>query len=269
MTFTSPDTIISKTGPSTQIVYTMFSYPPFFTNSPMNSDRRIFLKTAGLSAAALASAGSVLHAAEPTTLPLNVVAEELEAWQQARTETWDVSWTKKVTGKHKAMFDVPEIRDGVGILRAGIWGRQYTEVLKLAPGDLSTVIVIRHAAIPLAMNSAYWSTYGVGKELKVKDDKGKKWAMSNPMLTNASTDMQNSFSALLLDQQMEKGAIVLGCGLAFNQIVGTVAKQDKLPPAEARAKAKSFLIPGVILQPSGIFANVMAEEAGCAFVYAV
>lgn len=235
----------------------------------MSSDRRIFLKTAGLSAAALASASSVLHAAEPTVLPLPSAAEELDAWEQARAETWDVSWTKKITGKHKAMFDVPEIRDGVGIFRAGIWGRQYTEVLKLAPGDLSTVIVIRHAAIPLAMNSQYWTAYNVGKELKLKDEKGKKWAMTNPMLSNASTDMQNSFSALLLDKQMANGAIVLGCGLAFSQIVATVAKQDKLPPAEARERAKSFLIPGVILQPSGIFANVMAEEAGCAFVNAV
>lgn len=235
----------------------------------MSSDRRIFLKTAGLSAAALASASSVLHAAEPTVLPLPSAAEELDAWEQARAETWDVSWTKKVTGKHKAMFDVPEIRDGVGILRAGLWGRQYTDVLKLAPADLSTVIVIRHAAIPLAMSSEYWATYGVGKSLKLKDEKGKKWAMSNPMLSNASTDPKNSFSSLLLDKQMANGAIVLGCGLAFAQIVSTVAKQDKLKPAEAREKAKAFLIPGLILQPSGIFANVMAEEAGCAFVNAV
>jgi hypothetical protein len=235
----------------------------------MSSDRRTFLKTASISAAALAAAAPALHAAEPSQMPLNAVAAELEAWEQARVETWDVSWTKKVTGKHKAMFDVPEIRDGVGILRAGLWGRQYTEVLKLSPADLSTVIVIRHAAIPLAMSSEYWATYGVGKELKLKDEKGKKWAMSNPMLSNAGTDPKNSFSALLLDKQMANGAIVLGCGMAFNQIVATVVRQDKLTPAEARDKAKSMLIPGVILQPSGIFANVMAEEAGCAFVNAV
>ena len=235
----------------------------------MSSDRRIFLKTAGLSAAALASSAAVLHAAEPATLPRYTVAQELAAWEQARAETWDTSWTSKITGKHKAMFDVPEIRDGVGIFRAGLWGRQYTEVLKLAPGDLSTVIVIRHAAIPLAMNSAYWATYGVGKELKLKNEKGKKWAMTNPMLSNESTDMKSSFSALLLDKQIENGAIVLGCGMAFSQIVATVMTQDKLKPAEAREKAKSFLIPGLIMQPSGIFANVMAEEAGCAFVNAV
>lgn len=235
----------------------------------MSSNRRSFLKTASLSAAALASVSSVVHAGEPASLETAVVSEELEAWEQARAEPWDISWTKKITGKHKAMFDVPEIREGAGIFRAGLWGRQYTEVLKLAPGDLSTVIVIRHAAIPLAMNNDYWATYGVGKELKLKNEKGKKWAMANPMLSTASTDPKSGMSALLLDKQMEKGAIVLGCNMAFAQIVANIAKQDKLKIADAREKAKSFLIPGLIMQPSGIFANVMAEEAGCAFVNAV
>jgi len=235
----------------------------------MTSDRRTFLKSAGLSAAALASVPSVLHATEPIALPLNAVAEELDAWEQAQQETWDISWAKRVTGKHKAMFDVPEIRGGVGIARAAIWGQQYTDVLKLAPGDLSTVIVIRHAAIPLAMTSEFWATYGLGKSLKIKDDKGKKWTMVNPMLSTPSTDPKVASSNSLLDKQIAKGAIALGCNLAFRQMVSIVAKQDKLSPAAAREKAKTFLVPGLIMQPSGIFANVMAGEAGCAFVYAV
>lgn len=235
----------------------------------MSSDRRTFLKTASLSAAALASAAPVLHAAEPAPLPLNAVIAELEAWEQAQQETWDISWAKRITGKHKAMFDVPEIEDGVGIFRAGIWGQQYTDVLKLSPGDLSTVIVIRHAAIPLAMTSEFWATYGLGKELKIKTDKGKKWTMVNPMLSTPSTNLKSPTSAFLLDKQLANGAIALGCNLAFRQMVSMVAKQDKLSPTEARTKAKSFLVPGVIMQPSGIFANVMAEEAGCVFVNAV
>jgi len=235
----------------------------------MSSNRRNFLKTAGLSAAALVSASSVLHAAEPGTLPIDAVGEELAAWEQAQQETWDISWAKRVTGKHKAMFDVPEIEDGVGIFRAGIWGQQYTDVLKLSPGDLSTVIVIRHAAIPLAMTSEFWATYGVGKSLKIRDEKGKKWTMGNPMLSTPATDPKVATSNYLLDKQIAKGAIALGCNLAFRQMVSLVAKQDKLSPADARTKAKTFLVPGLIMQPSGIFANVMAAEAGCAFVNAV
>lgn len=238
----------------------------------MRSDRRTFLKTAGASVTALAASGSLLHAAEPAVTPrleTSAFDAEFDDGEQPTPETWDISWTKKVTGKHKAMFDVPEIRDGVGIFRAGIWGQQYTEVLKLVPGDLSTVIVIRHAAIPLAMNHDFWATYGLGKSLKIRDDKGKKWTMVNPMLSTPSTDPKASSSNYLLDKQIAKGAIALGCNLAFRQMVSMVAKQDKLSPAAAREKAKTFLVPGLIMQPSGIFANVMAAEAGCAFVNAV
>jgi hypothetical protein len=48
-----------------------------------------------------------------------------------------------------------------------------------------------------------------------------------------------------------------------------VEKKDKLKGAEARTKALSYVLPGAIMQPSGIFANVMAGEAGCHFVRAV
>ncbi|MDQ8162568.1 MAG: twin-arginine translocation signal domain-containing protein [Gemmatimonadota bacterium] len=238
----------------------------------MRSDRRHFLKTAGVSVTALAASASVLHAAEPSPSPQAGVAEceaLLDDVEQPPQETWDISWAKRVTGKHKAMFDVPEIEGGVGIFRAGIWGQQYTDVLKLSPGDLSTVIVIRHAAIPLAMNNDFWATYGLGKSLKIRDDKGKKWTTVNPMLSTPSTDPKSSTSNYLLDKQIAKGAIALGCNLAFRQMVSIVAKQDKLSPAAAREKAKTFLVPGLIMQPSGIFANVMAEEAGCVFVNAV
>jgi hypothetical protein len=238
----------------------------------MRSDRRHFLKTAGVSVTALAASASVLHAAEASPSPQAGVAEcdaLLDDVEQPPQETWDISWAKRVTGKHKAMFDVPEIEGGVGIFRAGIWGQQYTEVLKLSPGDLSTVIVIRHAAIPLAMNNDFWATYGLGKSLKIRDDKGKKWTTVNPMLSTPSTDPKSSTSNYLLDKQIAKGAIALGCNLAFRQMVSIVAKQDKLSPAAAREKAKTFLVPGLIMQPSGIFANVMAAEAGCAFVNAV
>jgi hypothetical protein len=37
---------------------------------------------------------------------------------------------------------------------------------------------------------------------------------------------------------------------------------------EARTKALSMMVPGIIMQPSGIFANVLAQQNGCVFVAA-
>jgi hypothetical protein len=243
----------------------------------MTTPRRDFLLHAGaatLASLAVAPTASALTGQidARTTSELDTLRVGMEAWERDQATqppqaiVWDTSWTQKVTGKHKAMFDVPEIEGGAGVYRAAIWVRQYTDVLKLQPADLSAVIVIRHSAIPLAMNQDFWATYGVGKEFKVKDDGGKTQKL-NPVLPTPGATGNGSF--FQLDKQLAAGAIVLGCNLAFGGIVSLVAKKDKLKTPEARAKALTYLVPGVILQPSGIFASVMACEAGCAFVQAV
>jgi len=237
----------------------------------MSTARRDFLLRAGLGATALAvSPTAALADARNTTGPsaraLLAAAHEWEEQQQA--EPWDTTWTRKITGKHKAMFDIPEVEGGVGVLRSGIWQRQYADVLKTQPGELTSVMVIRHNGIFLAMNQEFWTTYEVGKAEKLKGDDGKTMKY-NPVLPAPGQDVPGSMRGLMLDKQIEGGAIALGCGLAYRSVVAMVQQKDKLEPAEARKKANSMLVPGVIMQPSGIFANVMAEEAGCVFVYAV
>lgn len=244
----------------------------------MSSARRTFLKHAGLSAAAFAawpatsqatsldanSAAGSGHAARELNAYLDVVQQQ----QQQQQEAWDTSWAKRIKGKHRAMFDVPEVEGGVGVLRSGIWQRQYNEVLKPKKGDMTAVMVIRHNGIHLAMNQDFWTTYNVGEEEKLKGDDGKLLKF-NPVLPAPGADTPASFAALMLDKQIEGGAIVLACNLAYRSVVGLVQRKDKLTPAEARTKANSMLVPGVIMQPSGIFANVMAQQAGCVFVQAV
>jgi len=240
----------------------------------MSSARRTFLKHAGLSAAAIAALPAVSHAHPADTasagLPFDA-ARELNAYldeAQQQQEAWDTSWAKRIKGKHRAMFDVPEVEGGVGVLRSGIWQRQYNEVLKPKAGDMTAVIVIRHNGIHLAMNQEFWATYNVGEEEKLKGDDGKPLKF-NPVLPAPGAETPASFAALMLDKQIEGGAIVLACNLAYRSVVGLVQRKDKLTPAEARTKANSMLVPGVIMQPSGIFANVMAQQAGCVFVQAV
>lgn len=241
----------------------------------MSSARRTFLKQAGLGVGALAASATPLLAdsaastGRPTRRELLDSAEHWDELQnQQQAEPWDTSWAQKITGKYKAMFDVPEVEGGVGVMRAGIWQRQYTDVLKAKPADFSTVIVIRHAGIVLAMNQEFWTTYNVGKQRKIKDDDGKTMRF-NPVLPRPGQETSAGTSGLMLDSLIKGGAIALGCGLAFRAMVSLVQKQDKLDVAAARAKAMSMLVPGVIMQPSGIFADVMAQDAGCAFVYAV
>ena len=47
-----------------------------------------------------------------------------------------------------------------------------------------------------------------------------------------------------------------------------IAANDEVDAEAARTEAISMLVPGVMLQPSGIFAVVRAQEAGAQFVRA-
>jgi hypothetical protein len=62
---------------------------------------------------------------------------------------------------------------------------------------------------------------------------------------------------------MEQGGIVLACNLAF-QFVVSKFRTEGVTAEAAREEALKHLIPGVILQPSGFFAVVRAQQAGAA-----
>ena len=103
-------------------------------------------------------------------------------------------------------------------------------------------------------------TSGIGEAAKLKDDDGKT-LLHNPVVPAPGQDIPATFRAYMLDKQIEAGAIALGCGLAFRSVVSMIQQKDKLDATESRKKAMSMLIPGVVMQPSGIFANVLAQQA--------
>lgn len=182
---------------------------------------------------------------------------------------WDVSWVARITGSHRCVFDCTEIEDGAGFLRAMIWTRQYAETLGISPGDMTAVVVIRHSAIPLAMSQEYWDRYGIGAAKGVKGIFTEQPTTRNPLLLRADrNELPPAYAQFNLDGFLAARGIVLACNLAFAECVRTVAKADGVDQAEARTRALATLLPGVILQPSGVFASVRAQEAGCVYLKA-
>lgn len=250
----------------------------------MSSDRRKFLKHAGISVAGIASmphAGFAFSTA--STLPpdsesgidIDAAGDAARTMMEqpdqgsARQVTYDVTWPARVTGKHRAMFDVPAVEGGIGIIRAGLWVAQCISTLKSERSELSSVIVIRHDAIPLIMTQEFWTAYKAGEALELKDDKGKTMEFNPNLPVPGKPEPRGTMASLTLDRQIADGAIVLACDMAFRFITAAVARKDRIDQAQAREKAISMIVPGVILQPSGFFANVLAQEAGCVFVNAV
>jgi hypothetical protein len=225
----------------------------------MPQNRREFIEhlTAGAMLAGVPLSADALRAFAPpsTRAP---VAEE-----------FDLSWTNRVTGKYRAVFDVPEIDSGYGVWRASIWAQQYVEFLKAAPKDCSSVVVLRHHGIALAMQQSFWDTYGVAKANTVTHPVTQQGTDRNPaLLSSTRGEVPAIFDDAALDKYIARGGIALACNLAFDDMIELVTKKDGGAAEAARKTALAGLVPGVLLQPSGVFAALHAQDVGCKYLRA-
>jgi hypothetical protein len=191
---------------------------------------------------------------------------------------WDDSWFARLTAKHKAVFDSPQIEDGLVLANATGYIRGMREALSAGDNDVQTVIVIRHAAIPMAFNDAMWEKYEIGKDKKIKDGRTDNWATHNPYFNgNAgggggagrggaapSADRPASTFAWLGSH----GQILLACDLATRNYSNVIARNFKVDQRAVYEELKANLVPGFILQPTGVYAALRAQEAGCAYIRA-
>ena len=223
----------------------------------MSPTRRDFLGSTAVNAAALAVLPGTLLASLPRDLAPGADSDE-----------WDLSWPAKLTGKYRAVFDCTEPESGYGVWRANAWASQNMSVLKAAPADVTPAIVLRHNAIVLAMQQPFWDKYGIGTRKKVTHPLTLEPTKKNPALLDEKDGIPEPFSSSGLRKQLDRGVVVLACNLALQDCIDLIKSTDKVSEEVARKQAIAYLVPGVILQPSGVFAAVRAQEVGAAYVKA-
>ena len=211
--------------------------------------RRQFLRTATSNLAALATLG---------VMPLE---------EQSSSE-WDLNWPERLSGKRRAIFDAVEIESGYGVFRAAVWSSQCVELLRTPASDVSTVIVLRAHAVALALQQSFWDKYGVGRLRRVTHPVSLKDTTKNPVLLGASDGLPAPLLLATLPEQLKRGAFVLACNLALQSWIDAIREKERMSDADARKEAVSALVPGVILQPSGVLAAALAQEHGCNYIRA-
>jgi hypothetical protein len=216
--------------------------------------RRTFidrLATGSLALGGLALAGSIApdiaHAAEAVR-------------PTSEQGGWDTTWTDKLTGRVRTVFDVPEIESAYGVWRASIWARQYEAVLGVPANQLSTVLVLRHNAIVLAMTQEFWDKYGIAEHAKATHPLTGAPATKNPALLGAADGVGDPYAQFSLTSYLARGGVAVACDLALNDMVDVVAAKDGVAKEIARPRAIAGMVPGVVLQPSGVFAVLRAQE---------
>jgi len=177
---------------------------------------------------------------------------------------WDMTWRSRLVGAHRAVFDAPEVSEGDPVLRAVMWGRQMTEVFGTKPSGMSRVLVLRHNGIELAMQDSYWAAFDASTRHGFRDAAGAPLKV-NPVRA-ARAEVPEPFRDLTLERFAAEGGVVLACEVALRVYVVPRYVATGLSEAAAYATAVRALLPGVILQPSGIFALSVAQEAGARFI---
>ena len=233
------------------------SIPP---NTDRPTPRREFLSQLATAAVVVAGTACAAPMASQSAAPA-------APRPPAPKPSWDDSWTTRLTASHKAVFDGPEIHDGLVLGQAWGYMRGFQEVFGTTDADVQAVIVIRHAAIPMALNDALWDKYELGKELKLKDPATGQPARRNPFFKAEKGDKY----AMVprdgsLDALRQRGAILLGCNLAAMGYAYRFAQKSKVDVTVAQEEVRANLVPGVTLQPNGIYAVMRAQEAGCTYI---
>lgn len=192
-------------------------------------------------------------------------ADERTGRSALAADDTDLSWVPRLKGKSRAVFDSPQVSEGGALFRAALWRQQVNKAFGTPIDEVTPVVVFRHEAIPLVMNDEYWDHMGIGKDLKWKDEKTGKWTKINPIGGNAP-GVPDAFKDYNVPAFIKSGGIVLACGLAFGEIIHSYADKDKVDDAEAKKRAMEHLIPGVVIQPSGFFAVLKAQDEGCHYM---
>jgi hypothetical protein len=232
-----------------------------------SAPRRDFL--AQLAAAGLASAG--LTACAPAAGAAGLAPAPVPGGR------YDDSWTAKVrAARHKAVFDGPEVQDGLPIFQAWLFRQGYREALGASEAQAAVpVVVVRHAGTVLAMDDALWAKYKLGEMRKINDPVTSKPAERNPVArpradaAKPEGDMARIVAENgqpTIETLIAQGAVVLACNLALNQVIGGIARRTSQKVEDVRAEVHAGLVPGVILQPSGVYAVLRAQEAGCVYL---
>jgi len=226
--------------------------------SPLK-ERRTFLKQFATSAAILGtgmlSVPLTLSAAGDFSSPDVSEAEE---------------WFKQVKGKHRMVFDVTQPHE----ILPFAWPKVFlltNEKTGTPAKDCSAVVVLRHEAIPYALEDRLWEKYKLGEVFKITDAKTKAPSIRNPFWKPQPGDyVAPGLGAMQIgiNELQDDGVMFCACDVAMTVYSAVLAAGLNQDGAEVKKDIVAGILPGVQPVPSGVWAVGRAQEHGCGYCFA-
>ena len=224
----------------------------------LSTHRRGFLGRVAAGAAAL-GLGSVVSPVAAAAATAGVTAAADPAFE---------AWLNKITGKHKSMYDAPEVNDGFAFVWARVWLNTCNATYGTTDADNTAAIVLRHFAAPLALPDAMWAKYHFGEMLKLNDPKTSAPTVRNLFHKMAAADQM--LPGYGIDELLGKGVLMGVCNVALTVMSGMVAQKmgGGMTGDQVKADWVANLIPGIAVVPSGVLAVNRTQEKGCSYTFA-
>ena len=168
-------------------------------------------------------------------------------------------WLAKLSGKNKQLVDAYEPNDGWPL------GFTHTFLATVTPtgGTNGAVLVLRHAAMPIALDHAMWAKYKIGEAFKVTDPTTKKPAVKNPFLKPAPGSLL--VDDMSIDRLVARGVFVGACNVALQVLSGMLAAGAGVTKEVAAKEWAAAVIPGITVIPSGTWGVNRAQQHGCTY----
>ena len=222
-----------------------------FEFNDVTTPRRGFLGTlAATAAAGLASLTPLRLEAQPRRGSTSGVDAAFE------------TWLNRITGKHKMVFDAPEVNGGMPVIWPRVWLNGNNENYATKDADNSAVVIMRHSAIPMAMRDEVWVKYKLGEAFNIKD--GEAPATKNIFAKVMPLPLPGTGTEALL----ASGVMIGVCNVALTVYSAMVAQKMSMDAAAVKADWVAALLPGVQVVPSGVLAVARTQEKGCAYCFA-
>lgn len=233
--------------------------------------RRQFIGELAAGAAALAAVACV-PSAKPATSPAPAQStangNTPRPTPPPQPAQWNTAWQDRITARHKAVFDSPEINDGTALYHAQSYLRSVKDVFGTGDQDASVVVVLRHSAVPLLYNDAMWAKYAIGTATKTLDSRTNEPVTRNIYYQNLDAEGKPATNpnAARIKQLSERGVIFIGCDLATRGFTSQFARATSQEWTAVYNEVMENLVPGAIMMPTGIFGMLLAQECGCSLM---
>lgn len=176
------------------------------------------------------------------------------------------AWFKKAKGKHRIVYDAPEPNGGLPIIWSWVFYVTNNNT-QTQDTDMTAMVVLRHNAIPLAMQDEVWQKYKLGEMFKITDNTTNAPSVRNPYYTPGDGD----FPLPGIDgirRLQERGAMFCVCDMALTVYSQFAARAAGLDPANVKKDWVNGLHEGIQVVPSGVWAIGRAQEHNFAYCFA-